>query len=256
MEDYIVSLEDVWVYFDNVPVLEGINLSVKQNTFLAIIGPNGGGKTTLLRVILGLVKPEKGIVKVFGKKPEEVRKFVGYVPQYISFERDFPISVFDAVLIGRYKGLFKSYSKEDKEAVMYALESVGMLEFKDRQINQLSGGQLQRVLIARAITRNTKLLLLDEPTASIDQEMQKSFYELISKLKEKMTIILVTHDIGAVSVYVDEIACLNRRLNYHGPKEKALKRFVETYKYPIELIAHGFPTWLLSEHDNDRDSSV
>ncbi len=248
MDREIISLKNLYVYFDNIVSLEDINLSIKQNTFLGIIGPNGGGKTTLLRVILGLIKPDRGEVRVFGKTPEEGRKFIGYLPQYTIFDHTFPLNVFEVVLMGRYRGIFKDYSKEDKAAVINALKTVGMFEFKDRQIGRLSGGQLQRVFIARAIVREPKLLLLDEPTASIDPEMQSAFYDLLLKLKEKMAVVLITHDVGAVSVYVDEIACLNRRLFYHGPKEEGLDKIEEMYRCPIDLIAHGVPHRVLRGH--------
>ncbi|GBE55547.1 MAG TPA: ABC transporter ATP-binding protein [Euryarchaeota archaeon] len=248
MDREIVSLKNLYVYFNNTVSLEDINLSIKQNTFLGIIGPNGGGKTTLLRVILGLIKPDRGEVRVFGKTPEEGRKFIGYLPQYNLFDHSFPLNVFEVVLMGRYRGIFKDYSKEDKAAVINALKTVGMFEFKDRQIGRLSGGQLQRVFIARAIVREPKLLLLDEPTASIDPEMQRAFYDLLLKLKERMAVVLITHDVGAVSVYVDEIACLNRRLFYHGPKEEGLDKIEEMYRCPIDLIAHGVPHRVLRGH--------
>ncbi|HEQ78143.1 MAG TPA: ABC transporter ATP-binding protein [Euryarchaeota archaeon] len=244
----IVSLKDLYVYFNNTVSLGDINLSIKQNTILGIIGPNGGGKTTLLRVILGLIKPDKGEIRVFGKTPEEGRKFIGYLPQYTIFDHSFPLNVFEVVLMGRYRGIFKDYSKEDKAAVINALKTVSMLEFKDRQIGRLSGGQLQRVFIARAIVREPKLLLLDEPTASIDPEMQSAFYDMLLKLKEKMAVVLITHDVGAVSVYVDEIACLNRRLFYHGPKEEGLEKIEEMYRCPIDLISHGVPHRVLRGH--------
>ncbi|MEM3506058.1 MAG: ABC transporter ATP-binding protein [Candidatus Bathyarchaeia archaeon] len=240
-----------------MPILENISLSIEQNDFLAIIGPNGGGKTTLLKVILGLINPNKGDVKVFGEEPQKARKLIGYVPQYTFFDRDFPISVFDVILMGRYGGVFKNYSKEDKEATFNALKTVDMLEFKDRQIGKLSGGQLQRVFVARAIVREPKLLLLDEPMSSIDPGMQKSFYELLLKLKEKMAIVLVTHDISVISAYVEKIACLNRKLFYHGSIEAGLKKLEEVYQCPIELIAHGIPHRVLGRHDkNDRDTSI
>ena len=249
MGEEIVSLKNVEVYFNSTPVLESISLSIKQNDFLAIIGPNGGGKTTLLKVILGLIKPNKGEVKVFGRNPKEGRKLIGYLPQYTFFDLNFPVSVFDVVLMGRYGGIFRNYSKEDKNTALNALKTVDMLEVKDRQIGKLSGGQLQRVFVARAIARQPKLLLLDEPMTSIDPEMQKSFYELLLKLKKKMAIVLVTHDIGVISTYVEEIACLNRRLFYHGPKEAGLKKLEEVYQCPIELIAHGVPHRVLGRHE-------
>ncbi len=247
----VVKLEDVWVQYDGIPVLEGINLSVLQDDFLGIIGPNGGGKTTLLKVILGLIKPARGTVTVLGKEPEKSRDRIGYVPQYNLFDRSFPVDVRDVVLMGRYgkTGLFRRYNREDRERSEEALEIVGMLEHKDRQVGSLSGGELQRVLIARALVADPKLLLLDEPTASVDPAMQTEFYELLERLKQRMAIILVSHDISAVSIYVDKIACLNRQLHYHGSKEITPEILEATYKCPVQMIAHGtVPHRVLKEH--------
>jgi len=245
----IVSLREVSVNFGTIPVLEDINLSIKQNDFLAVIGPNGGGKTTLLKILLGLIKPDKGRIKVFGKGPEEGRRSIGYLPQYTFFDPSFPVDVFDVVLMGRYGGILKRYSKRDEEAATEALKGVEMVEFKNRQIGKLSSGQMQRVFVARAIVRSPQLLLLDEPTASIDTRMQRSFYEILLKLNKRMAVVLVTHDIGAVSTYVKEIACLNKRLFYHGPKEEGLKNPEVLYNCPVDLIAHGVPHRVLKEHE-------
>jgi zinc transport system ATP-binding protein len=247
----LVKLDDVWVHHDGVPILEGINLSVKSNDFLGIIGPNGGGKSTLLKVILGLIKPSRGKVSVMGQTPEKGRKFIGYISQFNLFDRDFPISVFDVVLMGRYSktGLFHRYSEEDKRIAIEALETVEMLDYKDRQIGKLSGGEQQRVFIARALVTNPKLLLLDEPMASIDPNMQAEFYELLDRLKERLAIVLVSHDISAVSIYVNEIACLNHQLFYHGSKEISAEELEKSYHCPIQLIAHGtVPHRVLKEH--------
>lgn len=247
----VVRLEDVWVRFDGVAILEGIDLSVYQSDFLGIIGPNGGGKTTLLKVILGLIKPSRGKINVLGSTPERGRKFVGYVPQYSLFDRDFPASVWDVVLMGRvgHAGRFRRYSEEDKEAALNALETVEMLELKGRQIGRLSGGQQQRVFIARALVSEPKLLLLDEPTASVDVPMMEEFYELLNRLKQRMSIVLVTHDLSAVSIYVDTVGCLNRKLFYHHSKEISAEDLEAAYQCPIELIAHGVPHRVLGKHD-------
>ncbi|MFC1915501.1 metal ABC transporter ATP-binding protein [Chloroflexota bacterium] len=247
----LVRLDDIWVHYDGVPILEGINLSIKANDFLGIIGPNGGGKTTLLKVILGLIKPSHGKVSVMGLTPERGRKFIGYISQLNLFDRDFPINVADVVLMGRYgkAGLFQRYSEEDRKIVTKALKIVEMLDYKDRQIGRLSGGEQQRVFIARALATNPKLLLLDEPTASIDPNIQAEFYELLDRLKKDMAIVLVSHDISAVSVYVNGIACLNRQLFYHGSKEVSAEALEKTYKCPIQLLAHGtVPHRVLKEH--------
>ena len=247
----LVRLDNVWVHYDSVPVLEGVSLSIAANGFLGLIGPNGGGKSTLLKVILGLVKPTRGKVSVMGQTPERGRKFIGYIAQYNLFDRDFPISVFDVVLMGRYgkAGLLQRYSEEDRRVATKALKTVEMLDYQDRQVGKLSGGEQQRVFIARALATDPKLLLLDEPTASIDPNMQAEFYELMGRLKQRMAIVLVSHDISAVSVYVDEIACLNHRLFYHGSKEVSAEELEKTYQCPIQLIAHGtVPHRVLKEH--------
>lgn len=247
----VVKLEDVWVQYNGIPVLEGINLSVLQDDFLGIIGPNGGGKTTLLKVILGLTKPARGRVTVLGKEPEKSRNKIGYVPQHNLFDRSFPVDVGDVVLMGRYgrTGLFRRYDHEDRGRTQEALQTVGMLDHKDRQVGSLSGGELQRVLIARALVADPDLLLLDEPTASVDPAMQTEFYELLERLKQRMAIMLVSHDISAVSIYVDKIACLNRQLHYHGSKEITPEILEATYKCPVQMIAHGvIPHRVLKEH--------
>jgi zinc transport system ATP-binding protein len=247
----VVRLEDVWMQYDGVPVLEGINLEIDDDDFLGVIGPNGGGKTTLLRVILGLVKPSQGRVTILGGPPKRSRKFVSYVPQHSPFDHDFPVSVWDVALMGRVgqAGLFKRYSSWDKKAALTALETVEMLDLKDRQIGELSGGQQQRAFIARAVVAEPKLLLLDEPTASVDPPMMMGFYDLLERLKQRMAIVLVTHDISAVSAHVDKIACLNRRLFYHHSKEISAEELEATYQCPIQLIAHGIPHRVLKEHD-------
>ena len=247
----IVKLKDVWAGYDNTSVLEGINLTIGEHNFLGIIGPNGGGKTTLLKVMLGLIKPFRGEVKIFDQNPEIGRKFIGYVPQYREFNPDFPASVWDIVLMGRMGRLFKRYNREDRLMAEKSLETVKLLNYRDKQISTLSGGQQQRVLIARALVSNPKLLLMDEPTASVDSQIQRDFYELLDRLKAKMSIVLVSHDLTAVSTYVDKIACLNHKLFYHNSKEISGEEVEEIYKCPVELIAHGVPHRVLKEHKND-----
>lgn len=250
MNREVIVFKDVWVSYDGLPILKGINLVVKDYDFLGIIGPNGGGKSTLLKVILGLVKPTKGEIKVFGKNPLYSRKDVGYVPQYSLFDPNFPITVWDVVLMGRmgHTGLLKRYSEMDKKAALDALKIVNMFEYKDWQIGNLSGGQKQRVFIARAVTGDPKLLLLDEPTTGIDTLMRDEFYEMLEKLKSKMAIVMVSHDIGAVSVYVDKIACLNHTLYYHNSKELKPEDLDAAYQCPVDLIAHGVPHRVLKKH--------
>lgn len=246
----VIELHDVWVNYGNVTVLESINLTVHDKDFLGIIGPNGGGKSTLLKVILGLITPDKGIVKLLGDNPEKMRKYVGYVPQYASFNLTFPISVWEVVLMGRMKtiGPLRRYGKKDYQAAQEALEKVKMLEYKDRQISELSGGQRQRVFIARSLVNDPKLLILDEPATGVDAVMQKEFYELLSELKQHIAIIMVSHDISAISIYVDKVACLNRKLHYHDSKELSPEDLDASYACPVEMLAHGMPHRVLKLH--------
>jgi zinc transport system ATP-binding protein len=249
-QSVVLEIEDLWVKYDSTIVLEAVNLSLYHRDFLGIIGPNGGGKTTLLRAILGLINAGRGRIRVMGKSPSQGREFIGYVPQYSLFDRDFPVSARDVVLMGRLGGgqLFRNYRPADVEAAREALKAVDMLEYQDRQIGKLSGGQQQRIFVARALVGNPKLLLLDEPMSSVDTAMQEEFYQLLARLKETMAIIIVSHDISAVSIYVDKIACLNRRLFYHGTKEISADDLEATYQCPVQMIAHGIPHRVLKEH--------
>jgi len=247
----IVKLENIWMRYDGVTVLEDINLSINHGDFLGIIGPNGGGKTTLLKVMLGLIKPTQGQVTYPGHTLEQGRKLTGYVSQHNLFDRDFPASVWDVAIIGRCKstGLLKRYSKADKKATEQALDTVGMIDLKDRQMGKLSGGEQQRVFIARALATEPELLLLDEPTASVDTTTQTDFYELLENLKQDISIAIVSHDLSAISIYVDKIACLNVQLYYHGSTEIGPEVLEATYKCPVQVIAHGHvPHRVLKEH--------
>lgn len=249
--DDVVTLENIWVQNNGSPILKGVTMAIEQNDFLGIIGPNGGGKTTLLKVILGLIKPNHGKIRVLGVSPEKSRRKIGYVPQYNLFDREFPINVWDVTLMGRNGriGLFKKYSSTDKEQAAKALETVGMLNHRERQIGKLSGGEQQRVFIARALTAEPKILLLDEPTASVDPAMQTEFYEMLEVLKQEMAVVLVSHDISAVSVHVDKIACLNQELFHHGSGEIEADILEATYKCPIQMITHGeVPHRVLKDH--------
>ncbi len=246
----VVKMSKVTLSYTNEPVLEDITLSVAPNELLAVIGPNGSGKTTILKALLGLLKPVSGSIEVLGRPPKEGRRDVGYLPQKRRFDPAFPINVFDAVLMGRYRGLLKAYRAEDRQSAEAALERVGMYEQRNSQVGTLSGGQAQRVFLARAIVKEPALLLLDEPTASVDPEMQKSFYELLAELKQRMAILLVTHDVGAISVHVDTVACVNRTLFYHGSPE-GIDNLDELYSCPVDIISHGVPHRVFSEHGTD-----
>lgn len=246
----VVSVEDLSVDLGGRTVLDDVNLEVKEGDFLGLIGPNGGGKTTLLKAILGLVKPHRGRVLVFGMNPEAARKRVGYLPQKSLFDQKFPISALEVVMMGRYgkRGLFGRYSPKDRNSALDALSAVKMQEHADREIGALSGGQQQRIFVARALVSEPDLLLLDEPANGIDSSRQREFYELLSELNEMMTIIMVSHDISAVSTYVKKIACVNRKVYYHNSKELTAEDIEKAYECPVEMIAHGVPHRVLREH--------
>ena len=248
-----LKIESLSFSYNGANILEDVNLDLPEKEFVGIIGPNGGGKTTLLKLILGLLEPKSGRILIFDKPIKKQNKFVGYVPQYSSFDSHFPISVWDVVLSSRLgkSGLFIRLKKEDHKIVSESLAKVNILDLKNEMIGNLSGGQKQRVLIARALAAEPKILLLDEPTASIDTKAGKSFYDLLHQLNENMTIILVSHDIGAVSQYVNKIACLNKSLIFHDSKEITKEMLEATYECPVDLIAHGIPHRVLHEHKHD-----
>lgn len=232
------------------PAIRDVDLIVKKNDFLAVIGPNGGGKTTMLKVILGLLTPFSGAVRVFGEPAGSIDgSRLGYVPQIIPHRR-FPATVLDVVLMGRLgrKGLFRGFTREDRKRAMESLEDLDVAGLADKRIDSLSGGQNQRVLIARALTGDPDILLLDEPVASVDSTSQESFYNLLEKLNSNMTIVMVTHDVGAVSSHVKTIACINGTLSSHGETidETAVSR---AYGCPFELIAHGVPHRVVGERE-------
>jgi len=246
-----VRIRDLSVVFGQRPVLEDIGLEVAEGDYLGIIGPNGGGKSTLLKAILGLIEPASGTVAVFGEAPKKNKGVIGYVPQFADMDRHFPITLREVVLTGRLKqGMapFFRFSREDKEIVGNLLEKVGLAELADRQIYQLSGGEFQKMLIARALAVHPRLLLLDEPTASVDAASRDQIFSLLAELNQSMTIILVTHDLLAVSSEVRSLACLNGRLVYHGEPELNERIVNSLYGCPVDLVAHGVPHRVLKTH--------
>jgi zinc transport system ATP-binding protein len=248
MNREIIRLENVSFSYSGYMVLENINLSIFERDLIAVIGPNGGGKTTMIKLMLGLLKPSTGSLKLFGDSPEKKRNSVGYLPQTNSIDITFPLSVYEAVLMGIYNGAGKRYTRDDHLSVESALETTGIKNLQNRHISMLSGGQTQRMLIARALVKNPEVLLLDEPMSGVDPEMQAAFYDLILHLNKKMAIVFVTHDISVISAYFEKVICLNHKLYYHGPKEGSLGKLEDTYGCPVELLAHGIPHRVLKEH--------
>ena len=252
MSGLVVEIRDLWFSFNGVPVIKEANLSVRQNDFLALLGPNGGGKTTLLKVMLGLLKPDQGTVRVFDKKPTQVVQRMGYMPQNVSFNQSFPITVLDVVLMGRlrHRGNWSGFTRNDRIEAQRALERVEMWAHRKRRVGDLSGGQRQRAFIARALVTDPELLLLDEPTASIDTKGQTDFYDLLRELNETITIVVVSHDLSVLSSYVKCVACVNQRVFYHDAAEITEDMLEMAYHCPVELIAHGLPHRVLKTHED------
>jgi zinc transport system ATP-binding protein len=222
-EKELIRVEEITFAYNSVPVLEGVSFSIVQGDFLAILGPNGSGKTTLIKVILGLLKPSHGRILIMGQPIEAFREWskIGYVPQKAThFDPFFPASVKEVVAMAFLSPRKSSAQrkKDEEGAIEGALKSVGMEAYRDWPIGSLSGGQQQRVFIARAIINSPELLFLDEPTTGVDAATQERFYEMLHLLNEgqRITIILVTHDVGIVNTHVNKVACLNQKLVYHG----------------------------------------
>ncbi len=211
----ILELKNISFAYDKQTVLENISLDIFKNDFLAIIGPNGGGKSTLLKLILGLLKTKKGKITKHLKNNS-----IGYVPQNTNLNTNFPITALEVVLMGHIGNSrqFFGYSKEDRACAIHSLTQVSMEEFANSKIGDLSGGQRQRVFIARALCSNPKVMLLDEPTASIDVKGQKDIYELLKELNEKIAIVVVSHDISVLLNYAKNVAHINKKLVYHHLK--------------------------------------
>ncbi|MFC2084774.1 metal ABC transporter ATP-binding protein [Bacteroidota bacterium] len=246
----VIELENITFRYGRHNILENITLNIPNREFMGIIGPNGGGKTTLLKIIIGLLKPNEGRISILGENPKKAKIHIGYVPQQTLFDRTFPISVRDVVLMGRLTNKKPDSNKNetDNEIVAETLRKVDLDNLGSYQIGTLSEGQIQRVLLARALASEPKILLLDEPTSSVDTKSGKNIYELLKKLNGSITIILVSHDIGAISTTVNKIACLNKKLFCHEEKMITKEMLEKTYQCPVDLIAHGIPHRVLKEH--------
>ncbi|MCI0507016.1 MAG: ABC transporter ATP-binding protein [Gammaproteobacteria bacterium] len=239
--DTIIKIDNVSFRFDGPLVLDHVSLNIAKGEFLGIVGPNGGGKSTLLKLVLGLLEPESGAISVLGKSPRRGRSAIGYVPQYAAFERSFPITVQDAVLLGlmgKSRRIF-GYANADYQSVRNALKETEIGDLKDRLLNTLSGGQLQRMLIARALVSKPEILILDEPTSNIDSRVEEDIFDLLKRLNERSTILVVSHDIGFISEYVTRVACLNRTLVCHETSAISGKTIEELYGSPVHMIQHS-----------------
>ncbi len=238
----IIRIKDLYFSYHDNSVLEDVNLEIDKGELASIVGPNGGGKTTLLKLILGLLKPQQGTIEVFGTTPEKARRKIGYMPQQAQLDPQFPISVLDVVLTGQIdrcgKGLTGGFPKAAVSIAQAALAEVGLGDFIQKSFNRLSGGQRQRVLIARALCSEPELLLLDEPTSNIDSRSEENLYETLARLNRKMTILLVSHDIGFVSQFVKSVICVNHQVIIHPTSQINGTIIKEIYGGDFNLIRH------------------
>ena len=256
MKNSIIQIQNVWFAYNGKTVLQDVSLDIQRGDFIAMIGPNGGGKTTLLKLMLGLLKPDQGSIKVLGDPTEKASHHIGYVPQDVHINRDFPITAIDVVLMGKLepKKRWLKNAEQDRSEAFKTLERMEMAAYADSKIGELSGGQRQRVFIARALVTQPQLLLLDEPTASIDTKGRADFYRLLKELNKDVTILVVSHDLLVISTYVKSVACVNKCLHYHNQAEITGEMLETMYPCtveevcPVEIVAHGLPHRVLKDH--------
>ncbi len=244
----LIKIENLTVGYDKIKVLEKVNLQVFDNDFIGVIGPNGGGKTTLLKAILGLLKPSAGKI-IFRSDIDGRKKPIGYLPQVRHIDRKFPITVFDVVRSGSLmESQVKMKPSEVKKKAERLLVEMGIENIRNKAIGDLSGGQMQRVFLCRALLSEPKILILDEPDTFVDNRFEGELYERLRHLNERMAIVLVSHDLGTISTYVKTIACVNGNLHYH-PSNKITQDQLDGYNCPIQIISHGqIPHTILKHH--------
>ena len=244
----LVSLKNVSVQYDETTALEGVSLDIYPDDFLGIIGPNGGGKTTLVKAILGTI-PHSGEISYSPTLSERGHRLIGYLPQQAEFDRSFPISVIEVVMSGLQaeKGLIKRYSTTDRKRAMELLEIAGIESIAERQISEISGGQMQRALLCRAVILEPNLLILDEPTNFVDNQFENELYTLLHRLNERMAIVMVSHDIGTITSVVKSIVCVNRTVHRHDSNIITAEQ-LENYHCPIQIISHGHIPHTVLEH--------
>ncbi len=250
MEEPLIHISSLTFAWGPEPVLEEVDLKVYDRDFIGIIGPNGGGKTTLVKLILGLVRPQKGKIGFREDLPRQKRP-IGYLPQVKNIDRQFPITVTDVVRSGSLMRArpFAS-SLEEKQRATALLGEMGISGLAAKTIGELSGGQMQRVYLCRALISDPRVLILDEPDTYVDNRFEGELYEKLRVLNEKMAILLVSHDVGTITSYVKTIACVNRRLHYHA-SPRITPDDLRAYDCPIQVITHGdIPHTVLKKHEN------
>lgn len=233
-----IRLKNLSFSYSRQPILEDVSLDIRPKEFASIVGPNGGGKTTLLKLVLGLIRQDKGEILVLGGHPEQAREQIGYMPQYAHLDMNFPATVMDVVLMGRLKKNTLWFNKKDRRQALDALDKVDMASFGKTGFNALSGGQRQRVLIARALCSRPKILLLDEPTANVDHETEENLFSILKDLNRDMTILLVSHDLGFVSKYVKSVICVNRKVVIHPTTHMEGLMIKDIYFGDLKMVRH------------------
>ena len=236
----VIELQNVDFAYDfGVSVIDNAALKIMPGESACIVGPNGGGKSTLLKLLLGLLSPDRGTVKIFGKNPAEVRRRIGYMPQYHQLDAAFPVSALEVALMGRIsRKTFFRHRKSDRQLALDVLAELGIADLAERSFAGLSGGQRQRVLIARALAGEPELLLLDEPTANIDPGAEEQFYGILEQLRKRMTVVTVSHDLGFVNRETDLVICVNKQVVTHQPAEFTAETANEIYHHHMSLIKH------------------
>lgn len=235
-----ICMQGVSFAYGTEEIISHAELCIDEKTFTCIVGPNGGGKTTLLKLVLGILKPLRGTVQIFSERPEDARAQIGYVPQRPQFDSSFPISVMDVVLAGRL-GISNPklrYARQDRAVAQTSLVEVGLKNHKDMSFFELSGGQQQRALIARALTCQPRMLLLDEPTANLDRRAEGNLYELLKSLSERLTIVMVSHDLSFVSKYVERVVCVNREVHIHPIADFSSEVINHLYGADVRMVRH------------------
>lgn len=248
MSEKLIEIKELSAGYNGNIAIFNVNLDIFSEDFIGVIGPNGGGKTTLVKSILGLLRPMSGEVKIFQK--ESNSSLIGYLPQINQFDQKFPITVIDVVLSGLSKkeNMIHHFSKGEKSSALQLLEDFGMLRYKDKAIGALSGGEKQRAFLCRAIISEPQLLILDEPSTFADNQFEYDLYSKLHELNQKMAIIIVSHDIGTISSYIKTIACVNRELHYH-PSNIITEKQLQSYNCPLQIITHGdIPHTVLEHH--------
>jgi len=253
MMDTLLKIDNATVNLDGVPVLEDINFEITNNDFIGVIGPNGGGKTTLVKLILGLLKPAKG--KITYSIPHDTgNSKIGYLPQVHAFDKKFPITVQDVILSGlpATNKMVSRHTKEEKEKAEDWMERLGISSLKGKSIGNLSGGEMQRVFLCRSLISEPLLIILDEPDTYVDNLFEKELYDELRELNHKMAILLVSHDVGTITSYIKSIACVNKKLHYH-PSNIITDKQLASYNCPVQIITHGdVPHTVLGKHDHEH----